>query len=285
MNKEYNENYYRTNMGCGEDYSNREYWGPRFREIAECIIKEFNPKSFIDVGCAYGYLVEALRDLGVEAYGLDVSEYAISQSREDIREFLYVADIVNGIPEVLRRKYDCASTIEVIEHIKDDYTDAFLDIFCSLSDVLIFSSSPSDIIEKTHVNVQQPEYWCKRFAQRGFFRNLNANSLLLSQDEMIFIKEEKNCKTLVEDYEHHLRLIKETEIKKRDEWLELKINDIKHLEEEIKLREDHIKLLEDEIKQKDRAILELNQEKKKFWDEIQNIKNSKLFRYTKFLRM
>ena len=65
--------------GCGPDYNDRDFWCPQFQKIAEKINSIYQPRTFLDVGCAYGYLVEALRDLGVDAYGVDVSEYAISQ--------------------------------------------------------------------------------------------------------------------------------------------------------------------------------------------------------------
>lgn len=44
-----------------------------FKNIAGRIYEDRKPESVLDVGCAMGYLVEALRDLGVEAYGVDVS--------------------------------------------------------------------------------------------------------------------------------------------------------------------------------------------------------------------
>ena len=46
-----------------------------------------------------GYLVEALRDLGVEAYGVDVSEYAISKVREDLKPFCKAASALEELPE------------------------------------------------------------------------------------------------------------------------------------------------------------------------------------------
>lgn len=47
--------------------------------------------TVLDVGCAKGFLVKALRDLGVEAYGVDVSEYAVNSAEASIRRFLRVA--------------------------------------------------------------------------------------------------------------------------------------------------------------------------------------------------
>ena len=47
----------------------------------------------------HGIFVEALRDLGVEAYGVDVSEYAISKVREDLKPFCKAASALEELPE------------------------------------------------------------------------------------------------------------------------------------------------------------------------------------------
>ena len=67
-----------------------EHWVKFFGNIADKIIETINPKTVLDVGCAAGYLVAALRDRGVEAYGIDVSEFAISCAREDIKPYCRV---------------------------------------------------------------------------------------------------------------------------------------------------------------------------------------------------
>jgi hypothetical protein len=42
-----------------------------------------------DIGCAKGFLVKALRNLGVEAYGIDVSDYAIELADPSVRSYLW----------------------------------------------------------------------------------------------------------------------------------------------------------------------------------------------------
>lgn len=49
--------------------------------------RELGVRRAIDIGCAKGALVKALLDEGVDAYGADVSKYAIEVS--PVRERLY----------------------------------------------------------------------------------------------------------------------------------------------------------------------------------------------------
>ena len=65
------------------------------KRLASQIKEKYHPQTVLDAGCAMGMLVAALRDLGVEAYGVDLSEYAISQVREDIRPYCAVGSPVS----------------------------------------------------------------------------------------------------------------------------------------------------------------------------------------------
>ena len=70
-------------------------WLQMFRATAEFIEKTIQPGRVLDAGCAKGFLVEALRDRGIEAFGVDISEYAISEVRPDIREYCRVGSLVH----------------------------------------------------------------------------------------------------------------------------------------------------------------------------------------------
>ena len=70
---------------------NRLY--PHFEFIAMQIKKYFNPKTVLDIGCAKGFLVLAFRNLSIEAYGVDISEYAISNAPNEVKQYLYKVDI------------------------------------------------------------------------------------------------------------------------------------------------------------------------------------------------
>jgi len=63
---------------CGTPYERNEHWREFFGEIAETVVRELAPTTVLDAGCAIGLLVEALRERGVDAYGVDVQACAIA---------------------------------------------------------------------------------------------------------------------------------------------------------------------------------------------------------------
>ena len=127
-------------------------------------MSEIHPKRVLDVGCAKGFLVEALRDRGVDAFGIDVSEYAIGEVRPDIRPYCRVASAVDPFD----RTYDLIVCIEVLEHLSEEDGRSAIANMCRSTNDVLFSSTPDDVVEPTHVNVQPRSWWIERFAEHGF---------------------------------------------------------------------------------------------------------------------
>ena len=71
--------------------------------------------TILDVGCAYGYVVKYLREMGYEAFGCDVSEYAISQSV--CPEYCKVGSVTD-LP--YKQKFDLVISTDVLEHLHND---------------------------------------------------------------------------------------------------------------------------------------------------------------------
>ena len=161
----YDRAYYQSH--CGIPYQRDEHWLRFFGGIADAIVERIGPASVLDAGCAMGFLVEGLRDRGVEAYGVDISEYAISQVREDIRPHCWVGSVTDALP----RRYDLIVTIEVLEHLDEETGQKAIANFALHSDDILFSSSPDDLEEATHSNVRPTEYWAERFRAAGMLRD------------------------------------------------------------------------------------------------------------------
>ena len=201
----YNENYYKTSFG-GDSYLEESKWMPFYESIADNIVNKLHPSLVLDVGCATGYLVAALRDRGVEAYGIDVSEFAIGRVREDIRPFCKVCNVLDSLPSDLPQRYDLLVTIEVAEHLYEEDGNKFIESICKYSDQVIFSSTPDDKTEKTHFNVQLPDYWAKRFAGHGFYHDLFEDVSYITPHAMFFKKMDLSNMRIVELYERKMRI-------------------------------------------------------------------------------
>lgn len=183
--------------GCGEPYERKPIWLNFFAGIADRLVREINPRTTLDAGCALGFLVEALRDRGVEAYGLDISEYAIQRVRDDIRPYC----AVGSLTQPLSRRYDLVTCIEVLEHMPRAEGEQAITRLCAASDDILFSSTPLDYNEATHFNVQPPEYWAYRFALEGFVRDLDFDATFLTPWAVRFRRNREPWPRVVSAYE------------------------------------------------------------------------------------
>ena len=79
---EYDADYYASHLGA--PYRRGDgVWEDFFAGIADAIVAGTAPRTVLDAGCGIGFLVEELRKRDVDAYGIDISEYAISQVPDD----------------------------------------------------------------------------------------------------------------------------------------------------------------------------------------------------------
>jgi Methylase involved in ubiquinone/menaquinone biosynthesis len=88
--KKFSKDYWDGDRKYG--YGGYRYDG-RWRVVAEEMAKHYNLKSgqrILDVGCGKGFLLYELTQVvpGLEVVGIDISEYAIENSKEEIRPFL-----------------------------------------------------------------------------------------------------------------------------------------------------------------------------------------------------
>jgi SAM-dependent methyltransferase len=195
--------YYYQNC-CGRPYARNEAWLHFFGGIADHIVRDIGPKTVLDAGCAFGFLVEILHDRGVDAYGIDISEYAIQQIREDMGPYCRVGSVLEPLP----RTYDLIVCIEVLEHLSPQECDQAIGHFCQATDDILFSSTPDDYYEATHVNVRPPEYWAGLFARHGFYRDVEFDASFITAWAMRFRRATETALQpayrLVETYERRL---------------------------------------------------------------------------------
>jgi SAM-dependent methyltransferase len=194
---DYGESYYLNYWGGGGPYERNDRWLKFFDDVAEGVVRDFHPPSVLDAGCAMGFLVEALRKRGVDASGIDISEYAISQVHESVSDHCSVASLT----EPLQKRYDLITCIEVLEHLPPTETEKAIANLCAATDRLLISSTPEDFGEPTHLNVQPPEAWSASLAQHGFLRDLEHDLSYLSPWAACYVRQEEPLAETVRRYD------------------------------------------------------------------------------------
>lgn len=178
--KEYFESKIKDNHMVAYEGKYRQY-----STTAISLIRTFSPKNVLDVGCGRGELVHAFIDLGIEAYGVDVSQYAISTAKERVKEKqrrdvkeeeqpFYILDIEEVNLPFQDSYFDLITIFEVIEHLHS-YEHCLNEIKRVLNPeghFIIATHKPESIYssgDETHANIQAREEWIELFKKHGFF--------------------------------------------------------------------------------------------------------------------
>lgn len=96
-----------------------------FRETAEFLATMLpESESFLDAGCAKGFLVRTLRERGKQAWGFDHSEWAIDHAEESAKPFLRRASVEEF---VFDRDFDVTLSFFLLESLTESQALAFLE--------------------------------------------------------------------------------------------------------------------------------------------------------------
>lgn len=120
----------------GARYFNEEYWigGTKSGYTPSCYNREDymneakaifltqlygGDGQWLEAGCAFGWVVEQIRNIGVDARGYDISKYAIRNAPKSIRPYLRRSD---GLDVRLwnLRQFDFIVSFETAEHVPMD---------------------------------------------------------------------------------------------------------------------------------------------------------------------
>jgi SAM-dependent methyltransferase len=193
----YDASYYAHNLGGIPCYPESTHWRAFFDRIADAIVTQLPPQTVLDAGCGIGLLVRSLRERGVEAWGIDISEYAISHVPEDVRAYCSLASITDEF----EREFDLIACIEVAEHLPPTLGRQAIENLTRHTDRILFSSTPDDVEEPTHVNVQPTDYWVEQFGRLGFFRSFDFDAAVVAPHAMYLVRADQTAVEVARDYE------------------------------------------------------------------------------------
>ena len=162
--KDYYEDGVRKHISGYEDYK----WMPT-RSIPEAldIQNNFEFKTCVDYGCAKGFLVNALRIIGCDAWGEDISEYAVEHCHPNVKDYV-------SLPN--DKVYDLLICKDVLEHVEVEDIPSVLQKFKKKSKQFFFVIPLGDDdrfrireyeVDITHVTKKDEEWWIKMFESQG----------------------------------------------------------------------------------------------------------------------
>lgn len=151
-----------------------------FTETAQFLASTFdNAATFLDVGCAKGFLVRALREAGRSCWGVDHSHWALAHAEPAARPYLIEAR-AEALP--LHGRFDLVVAMGLLPHLTEQQARQFLEHARALANigiVAVISSFENDEDERryreaaedadlSHIQMRTRAWWHDRFIQGGW---------------------------------------------------------------------------------------------------------------------
>ena len=173
----YDEDYFLRGRVSGKSLYSDYRWLPDLTTpmvsaiVAHCGI---TPTDLVlDFGCARGYAVRAFREMGYDAWGYDISQWAIANADEVAKPYLIVNDST-----LLSESFDWIVAKDVLEHIQPvaDVITGLMEIATkgvfavvplSVADGLLYVV-PEYEQDVTHVHRLTLASWGRMFARPGW---------------------------------------------------------------------------------------------------------------------
>jgi SAM-dependent methyltransferase len=112
-------------------------------DIAAFLIwRNFRVRRTLDVGCATGFVVEALRERGLDAEGCDVSPYAVEHAAPGALGYVRLGDLGRGLPYP-EGEFDLVSALEILEHLPPEQVAGALRELRRVCRGVVYATIPS----------------------------------------------------------------------------------------------------------------------------------------------
>lgn len=142
-------------------------------------IEKYNIKSFLDVGCGPGGMVELAHDSGLDALGID-GDYTVKRINPQL---VMIHDFTVGKPFLNHKIYDLGWSCEFLEHVPAEFMDNYMDAFFHCKRIAVTHALPGQGGHH-HVNEKDANYWLDEFMFRGFLFDINATNELRKNSSM-----------------------------------------------------------------------------------------------------
>lgn len=175
FDKDYFENGKKSNWKEGYTWP---VFAGLFNSIADFLCTTFsNAESFLDIGCAKGFLIHALRKKGKIAYGFDHSKWAVTQAIPLVKSFIKCV----GVDDVqYDRKFDILLAFEVLSQLSESQASLFLERAKNWTNIGLFAVIPTFNSETeinnyrknsndfSHIILKPHDWWHNLFLRTGW---------------------------------------------------------------------------------------------------------------------
>jgi glycosyltransferase involved in cell wall biosynthesis len=173
----------RDHLGADvEGHPGHRAWMESVGAVADHIAGEIKPRRVLDMGCAGGYLVQALRDRGVDAFGIHISELGPADVSPNPHPHCRIATALAPFEE----RYDLIVCVEVLEHLTEDVGRRAIANLCRCTADVLLCWVPDGLAAPAHDTARPRSWWIERFAEQGFHLDVEFDSAFGAADPMRF---------------------------------------------------------------------------------------------------
>jgi cyclopropane fatty-acyl-phospholipid synthase-like methyltransferase len=180
-NSTYDKAYFEYGVQSGKSGYQNYTWMPELTiRMAHYLCKNLGidqSSKVLDYGCAKGYLVKALRLLDINAYGVDISEYAIRKSDSDIEDYLNLITDIDD--QKIYQNFSHIIAKDVFEHLNEKQIKFLLNNWAQQGTRVFFAVpisydyNGSFVIPQmhndiTHITIKPKEWWEDIVTECGF---------------------------------------------------------------------------------------------------------------------
>jgi len=179
----YDADYFENGKESGKGWLENYRWMPRrsYKEAFGLIdYLELTDDSYVlDVGCAKGFIVKALRGLEIKADGCDISEYALSfapegcwncTTWEEHYDFGYTHIMIKDMMEHLTLP-QLDEMLQTLKHVSDT-----LFVVVPIGDDGVYRI-PEYHMEISHLIAEDEKWWENRFKDNGWYIEKSSPSI------------------------------------------------------------------------------------------------------------
>ena len=137
------------------------------RHIVPKIVERFRPKYVLDIGCGSGQWLDEYRKYKVRTRGIESASAAWTVMSEKTQKNVVKWDLRNKLKKTY--KPDLVQSLEVAEHIEEDYADVFIyNLVKHNADIIFLTAATPEQHGMQHVNCQEKEYWMAKMKNNGY---------------------------------------------------------------------------------------------------------------------